>query len=156
MYLQQRTEVWSIDFDGVHTYGEIYRQQEIEHCIYNFELADVERQRTLCDLYNAEAEACIERGLVAPAHDYVLRQSQALTSWTHEELSALPNVPNSLPQCAARHAASPNCTWNSGCTRNIRGLRTAKSTERTKENQTGEKTSQLFRYPSLNLYSLNW
>ena len=54
MYLQQRTEVWSIDFDGVHTYGEIYRQQEIEHCIYNFELADVERQRTLCDLYNAE------------------------------------------------------------------------------------------------------
>ena len=77
MYLQQRTEVWSIDFDGVHTYGEIYRQQEIEHCIYNFELADVERQRTLCDLYHAEAEACIERGLVAPAHDYVLRQSQA-------------------------------------------------------------------------------
>ncbi|MCY4083242.1 MAG: glycine--tRNA ligase subunit beta [Caldilineaceae bacterium] len=77
MYLQQRTEVWSIDFDGVHTYGEIYRQQEIEHCIYNFELADVERQRTMCDLYHAEAEACIERGLVAPAHDYVLRQSQA-------------------------------------------------------------------------------
>ncbi len=77
MYLQQRTEVWSIDFDGLHTYGEIYRQQEIEHCIYNFELADVERQRTMCDLYNAEAEACIERGLVAPAHDYVLRQSQA-------------------------------------------------------------------------------
>ena len=77
MYLQQRNEVWSIDFDGVHSYGEIYRQQEIEHCIYNFELADVERQRTMCDLYNAEAEACIERGLVAPAHDYVLRQSQA-------------------------------------------------------------------------------
>ena len=77
MYLQQRTDVWSIDYDGVHTYGEIYRQQEIEHCIYNFELADVDRQRTLCDLYNAEAEACIDRGLVAPAHDYVLRQSQA-------------------------------------------------------------------------------
>ena len=77
MYLQQRTEVWSIDFDGVHTYGEIYRQQEIEHCIYNFELADVERQRAMCDLYHAEADACIDRGLVAPAHDYVLRQSQA-------------------------------------------------------------------------------
>ena len=77
MYLQRRTEVWSIDFDGVHTYGDIYRQQEIEHCIYNFELADVERQRAMYDLYSAEAEACIERGLVAPAHDYVLRQSQA-------------------------------------------------------------------------------
>ena len=77
MYLQRRGEVWSIDFDGVHTYGDIYRQQEIEHCIYNFELADVERQRAMSDLYSAEAEACIERGLVAPAHDYVLRQSQA-------------------------------------------------------------------------------
>ncbi len=77
MYLQRRSEVWSIDFDGVHTYGDIYRQQEIEHCIYNFELADVARQRAMCDLYSAEAEACIERGLVAPAHDYVLRQSQA-------------------------------------------------------------------------------
>ena len=77
MYLQRRSEVWSIDFDGVHTYGDIYRRQEIEHCIYNFELADVERQRAMCDLYSAEAEACIERGLVAPAHDYVLRQSQA-------------------------------------------------------------------------------
>lgn len=76
MYLQNRMDVWSIDFDGVHTYGEIYRQQEIEHCIYNFELAHVERQRMLYDLYKAEAEACIERGLVAPAHDYVLRQSQ--------------------------------------------------------------------------------
>ncbi len=76
MYLQNRTEVWNIDFDGTHTYGEIYREQEIEHCVYNFELADVERQKLLYDLYKAEAEACIARGLVAPAHDYVLRQSQ--------------------------------------------------------------------------------
>jgi glycyl-tRNA synthetase len=76
MYLQQKSEVWSIDFDGHHTYGEIYKQQEIEHCIYNFELADVERQKMLYDIYKAEAEACIARGLVAPAHDNVLRQSQ--------------------------------------------------------------------------------
>ncbi|MBX3053760.1 MAG: glycine--tRNA ligase subunit beta [Caldilineaceae bacterium] len=76
MYLQQKSEVWSIDYDGHHTYGEIYKQQEIEHCVYNFELADVERQKMLYDIYKAEAEACIARGLVAPAHDNVLRQSQ--------------------------------------------------------------------------------
>jgi len=76
MYLQHKSEVWAIDFDGHHTYGEIYKQQEIEHCIYNFELADVERQKMLYDIYKAEAEACIARGLVAPAHDNVLRQSQ--------------------------------------------------------------------------------
>lgn len=76
MYLQNKSSVWEIDFDGTHTYGEIYREQEIEHCVYNFELADVERQKQLYELYRAEAEACLERGLVAPAHDYVLRQSQ--------------------------------------------------------------------------------
>ncbi len=75
MYLQGKDEVWAIDFDGVHTYGEIYREQEIEHCVYNFELADVERQKQLYQLYKAEAQACIERGLVAPAYDYILRQS---------------------------------------------------------------------------------
>jgi glycyl-tRNA synthetase len=76
MYLQNKTDVWSIDYDGRHTYGEIYRTQEIEYCVYNFDLADVERQKMLYDLYKAEAESCIARGLVMPAHDYVLRQSQ--------------------------------------------------------------------------------
>jgi glycyl-tRNA synthetase len=76
MYLQNKTEVWSIDYDGRHTYGEIYRTQEVEYCVYNFDTADVERQKMLYDLYKAEAEACIARGLVMPAHDYVLRQSQ--------------------------------------------------------------------------------
>lgn len=76
MYLQHKSDVWSIDYDGNHTYGEIYKQQEIEHCVYNFELADVERQKMLYEIYKAEAEACIARGLVAPAHDMVLRQSQ--------------------------------------------------------------------------------
>ncbi|MCB0114888.1 MAG: glycine--tRNA ligase subunit alpha, partial [Caldilineaceae bacterium] len=76
MYLQNKTDVWSIDYDGRHSYGEIYRQQEVEYCVYNFDLADVERQKMLYDLYKAEADACIERGLVIPAHDYVLRQSQ--------------------------------------------------------------------------------
>ena len=76
MYLQHKSEVWAIDYDGHHTYGEIYKQQEIEHCVYNFELADVERQKMLYQIYKAEAEACIARGLVAPAHDMVLRQSQ--------------------------------------------------------------------------------
>jgi len=75
MYLQQKTEVWQIDVDGVHTFGEIYRTPEIEHCVYNYELADVERLKTLFDIYHAEAQACIDRGLAIPAYDFVLRQS---------------------------------------------------------------------------------
>ncbi len=75
MYLQGKTDVWSIDYDGVHTYADLYRLPEIEHCVYNFELADVERQKELYAIYKAEAERCIQRGLVIPAYDYILRQS---------------------------------------------------------------------------------
>jgi len=39
-------------------------------------VADVGRLKLMFDLYQAEADACIRRGLVIPAHDYVLRQSQ--------------------------------------------------------------------------------
>ncbi len=76
MYLQNKTQVWDIDIDGVHTFAEVHKAAEIEHCTYNFEVADVERLKLMFDLYKAEAEACISRGLVMPAHDYVLRQSQ--------------------------------------------------------------------------------
>ncbi len=75
MYLQNKRQVWDIQVDDNHLYSEIYRTPEIEYCTYNFELADVERLKTLFDIYQAEAEACIQRGLVVPAHDYVLRQS---------------------------------------------------------------------------------
>ncbi len=75
MYLQKVRAVWDIDWDGAHTYGDIYRRPEVEHCIYNFELADVERLNQMYGLYEAEAKACMERGLVIPAYDYVLRCS---------------------------------------------------------------------------------
>jgi glycyl-tRNA synthetase len=75
MYLQHKTQVWDIDVDGQHTFAELYRDPEVEHCVYDFELADVERMKRLYEIYKAEAEACIARGLTIPAHDYVLRQS---------------------------------------------------------------------------------
>jgi glycyl-tRNA synthetase len=75
MYLQKKRAVWDIDWDGVHTYGDIYRRPEVEHCVYNFELADVDRMADLYNLYEAEARSCMARGLVIPAYDYLLRCS---------------------------------------------------------------------------------
>ncbi len=75
MYLQHKTQVWDIDVDGQHSFAEIYRDPEIEHCVYNYELADVTHLKQLYEIYRAEADACLKRGLVIPAHDFVLRQS---------------------------------------------------------------------------------
>ncbi|HRF50878.1 MAG TPA: glycine--tRNA ligase subunit alpha, partial [Anaerolineales bacterium] len=56
-------------------YGDVNLMNEREQSTYYFEVADVERLRGLYDSYNAEAEACLARGLVLPAHDYVLKMS---------------------------------------------------------------------------------
>jgi glycyl-tRNA synthetase len=75
MYLQGVKEVWQIDWDGRHTYGDLLRQQEIEHCTYDFEVADVDRLKQMYDLFEAEARSALAHKLVVPAHDYVLRCS---------------------------------------------------------------------------------
>ncbi|MBU2609784.1 MAG: glycine--tRNA ligase subunit beta [Chloroflexi bacterium] len=64
-------ETWGADV----TYGEIRRREEYEHSKYYFEAADVARLRGMFDLFKAEAEACLARGLVTPAYDYVLKCS---------------------------------------------------------------------------------
>ncbi len=69
-------EPWSPDVK----YGEVRRQEEVEHSKYYFEIADVTRIRQMYDLYRAEAEACLAAGLVLPAHDYVLKCSHAFNT----------------------------------------------------------------------------
>ncbi len=75
IYLQGVESVWEIDWDGRHTYGDVLLRQEVEHCIYDFEVADVERLMHMYNLYEEEAKACLAQDLVIPAHDYVLRCS---------------------------------------------------------------------------------
>ncbi len=75
MFLQRVRSVWEMDWDGVHTYGDILLDPEVEHCRYDFELADIEALRRMYDLFEGEARRCLEAGLVIPAHDAVLRCS---------------------------------------------------------------------------------
>jgi glycyl-tRNA synthetase len=57
------------------TSGDVNLQAEQEQSTYYFEVADVERLKTMYDLYEQEANACLEKNLVLPAHDYVLKCS---------------------------------------------------------------------------------
>jgi glycyl-tRNA synthetase len=75
IYLQRVSSVWDIDWDGHHTYGDVLLRQEVEHCTYDFEVANVDRLLQMYNLFEAEAQSCLARGLVIPAHDYVLRCS---------------------------------------------------------------------------------
>ncbi len=75
MYVQDVREVWQLRWNENVTYGDILRQQEVEYCNYEFYYANVQRLRAMFDLFLEEARAAIDRGLVIPAHDYVLRCS---------------------------------------------------------------------------------
>jgi len=57
------------------TDGDVNLQAEQEHSKYYFEVADVARLRQMYELYEAESEACLAKGLVLPAYDYLLKCS---------------------------------------------------------------------------------
>jgi glycyl-tRNA synthetase len=75
MFLQDVREVWDLRWNEHVTYGQMLKTPEIEHCEYDFNVGDVQRLKSMVDLYEAESKAAIARGLVIPAYDYVLRCS---------------------------------------------------------------------------------
>ncbi len=75
MTLQNVRHFKDIDFNGSRTYGDIFMNSEREHSTYYFEAADVDNIRQMYDLFEAEANNCLEQGLVLPAHDNVLKCS---------------------------------------------------------------------------------
>ena len=73
--LQGVDRVWELDYGAGIKYGDILLQSEIEHCRYYFEVANVDAIRQVFNSYEAEANRCLEAGLVVPAHDYNLKCS---------------------------------------------------------------------------------
>jgi len=78
--LNNAPAIWEEPWGPGVTYGEIRRREEYEHSRYYFELGDVDRLHKMYDLYRAEAQACVESGLVAPAYDYVLKCSHTFNA----------------------------------------------------------------------------
>jgi len=74
-YIQNKDNVYDIEWVGDVTYGDIYLQNEIDYSHYNFEVADIEALQTWFDMYEREAKRVVEKGLVLPAYDYVLKCS---------------------------------------------------------------------------------
>lgn len=75
MYIQEKENVYDIDWNGTYTYGDVFRQNEFEQSTYNFELADTALLFDLFDKYEKEAVRVIKLGFVHPAYDYVLKCS---------------------------------------------------------------------------------
>jgi glycyl-tRNA synthetase alpha chain len=75
MYLQEVDAIAKIQWNDHITYGDVHMQGEIENSTYNFDASDAEMLFNLFNLYQAEAEQLMDRGLVLPSYDYVLKCS---------------------------------------------------------------------------------
>lgn len=75
MYLQEVDAIAKIRWNDDLTYGDIYMQSEIENSTFNFEASNPDLLFQLFDLYRQEAEQLMEKKLVLPSYDYVLKCS---------------------------------------------------------------------------------
>lgn len=76
MPLQRVRNFRDIRWTDQRTYGDVNLQAEQEHSKYYFEDADIERMQKLYALYLDEANAALEKNLILPAYDYILKCSQ--------------------------------------------------------------------------------
>lgn len=75
MYLQDVDSIYDIKWNDKLNYGDIFLQSEIEQCTYNFEASNPDLLFQLFTLYEEEAKQLIDKGLVLPSLDYVLKCS---------------------------------------------------------------------------------
>jgi len=75
MYLQNVNSIFDIHWNDELTYGDVFLQSEIENSTYNFEASDPELLFTLFGLFEKEVERLIQKNLVLPAYDNVLKCS---------------------------------------------------------------------------------
>jgi glycyl-tRNA synthetase alpha chain len=75
MYLQGVENVFDIKWNENITYRDIHFRGEVEYSIYNFEEADVSLLKDLFNKFEKEANRLLDRGLVLPGYDYVIKCS---------------------------------------------------------------------------------
>ncbi len=78
MYIQEKDNVFDIQWNKDLTYRDVHHRSEYEFSHYNFNIADTELHFKLFDLYEKECLSILEytkEKLVLPAYDYVLKCS---------------------------------------------------------------------------------
>lgn len=75
MYLQDVDNIFDLKWNEELTYGDIFNKSEYEHSVYSFEEADLEFLIKLFSDYENESKRILEKGLVLPGYDYILKCS---------------------------------------------------------------------------------
>lgn len=74
-YIQDVESVFDLEWGNGVSYGNIFKEPEYEHSKYSFEESNQAMLETMFNDFEAEANRLIEKGLVHPAYDYILKCS---------------------------------------------------------------------------------
>jgi glycyl-tRNA synthetase alpha chain len=77
MFLQGKRTAFELEWAPGVTWGDVYRENERQWSIYNFEEAPVDVLMRRFEEYETECDRLVERGLTLPAYDQVLKCSHA-------------------------------------------------------------------------------
>ena len=77
MFIQEKFNLFELEWHNGVTYGDMHRRHEIEYSKYNFEEADIEMYSKMFESFEKEAERLCDKGLVYPAYSFVLKTSHA-------------------------------------------------------------------------------
>ena len=75
MYIQNCDNVFDLEYAHGIKYGDVFHKAEEEHSRYSFEEAEPALILELFSLYEKEAKRLLEKEIVLPAYDYVLKCS---------------------------------------------------------------------------------
>ena len=105
--LQDVDSCFDIEWVSGVSYGDVHHRSEVEFSKYYHEEADTAMLFQLFDIYEKEALACFDKGLVLPAVDYVLKCSHAFNVLdargsisVTERVSYIARVRNLARRCA--------------------------------------------------------
>ncbi|MBP6062685.1 MAG: glycine--tRNA ligase subunit alpha [Fusobacteriaceae bacterium] len=107
LYIQNKENVYDLEWTKGVKYGEMRFQYEYENSKYSFEIANLERHFRWFDDYEQEAILALDNGLVMPGYDYVLKCSHVFNVLdsrgaisTTERMSYILRVRNLAKRCA--------------------------------------------------------
>lgn len=116
MFLQGRLDLYALQWDATHTYGDLHRQEELEGSTYNFEQADVTLQRRYFEEACAQAQRLLAAGLLMPAYEQVLKTSHAFNLLeargavsVNERPTLIAGVRGLAKRCAEAYIARQAC-----------------------------------------------
>jgi glycyl-tRNA synthetase alpha chain len=75
MFIQQKDNVFDIQWNDAYTYGDLRKEMEYEECVYAFDESDTKKLFELFDIYEGESKRLFEKNLLFPGYQYLLKCS---------------------------------------------------------------------------------